>query len=163
MNKDFKNGIIGLLMFMGIILLLGFVGTYGDDNKNSSYSSSKSSYSYTKSIAIVDGDKINECSNCQIGLPGQKAPEKQVIEDLKAINWQNLDGRFGIGAGILFQVLQEAVLEPDHHDWTTYIGNHIKQSKSYVWSVLVEEWCKQCLDTDERERIYNAIVESLNN
>lgn len=32
MNKDFKNGIIGLLMFMGIILLLGFVGTYGDDN-----------------------------------------------------------------------------------------------------------------------------------
>lgn len=33
MNKDFKNGIIGLLMFMGIILLLGFVGTYGDDNK----------------------------------------------------------------------------------------------------------------------------------
>lgn len=48
MNKDFKNGIIGLLMFMGIILLLGFVGTYGDDNKNSSYSSSKSSYSYKK-------------------------------------------------------------------------------------------------------------------
>jgi hypothetical protein len=27
MNKDFKNGIIGLLMFMGIILLLGFVET----------------------------------------------------------------------------------------------------------------------------------------
>ena len=25
MNKDFKNGIIGLLMFMGIILLLGFI------------------------------------------------------------------------------------------------------------------------------------------
>lgn len=35
MNKDFKNGFIGLLMFMAIILLLGFVGTYGDDNKNS--------------------------------------------------------------------------------------------------------------------------------
>ena len=51
MNNDFKNGFIGLLMFMGIILLLGFVGTYGDDNKNSSYSSSKSSYSYTKSTS----------------------------------------------------------------------------------------------------------------
>lgn len=116
-----------------------------------------------KGIAIVDGDKINECSNCQVGLPGLKAPEKQVIEDLKAINWQNLDGRFGIGAGSLFQVFQEAVLEPDHHDWTTYIGNHIKQSKSYVWSVLVEEWCKQCLSLEERNRIYNAIVEALNN
>ena len=26
-NKDFRNGIIGLLMFMGIILLLGLVET----------------------------------------------------------------------------------------------------------------------------------------
>ena len=51
MNKDFKNGIIGLLMFMGIILLLGFVGTYGDDNKNSSYSSSKSCLLYTSDAA----------------------------------------------------------------------------------------------------------------
>jgi hypothetical protein len=115
-----------------------------------------------KGLAIVDGDKINECTNCDIGLPGQKAPEKQVIEDLKAINWQNLDNRFGIGAGSLFRVFQKAILEPDHHDWTTYIGDNIKQSKSYVWSVMVEEWCKQCLSVDERGRIYNAIVEALN-
>ena len=43
MNKDFKNGIIGLLMFMGIILLLGFVETTIEDGKKSSYSSNRSS------------------------------------------------------------------------------------------------------------------------
>ena len=51
MNKDFKNGIIGLLMFMGIILLLGFVETTIEDGKKSSYSSNRSSYSYTKSTS----------------------------------------------------------------------------------------------------------------
>ena len=51
MNKNFKNGIIGLLMFMGIILLLGFVETTIEDGKKSSYSSNRSSYSYTKSIS----------------------------------------------------------------------------------------------------------------
>ena len=51
MNKDFRNGIIGLLMFMGIILLLGFVETTIEDGKKSSYSSNRSSYSYTKSTS----------------------------------------------------------------------------------------------------------------
>ena len=56
MNKDFKNGIIGLLMFMGIILLLGFVGTYGDDNKNSSYSSSNGDKGKTDKSAAAYAD-----------------------------------------------------------------------------------------------------------
>lgn len=51
MNKDFKNGVIGLLMFMGIILLLGFVETTIENGKKSSYSSNRSSYSYTKSTS----------------------------------------------------------------------------------------------------------------
>lgn len=114
-----------------------------------------------KGLAIVDGDKINECKNGCIGLPGTEAPERQVISDLKSINWNNLDNRFGIGAGNLFQVLQDSMLKPDHHEWTSYIGDQIKQSKSYVWSVMVEEWCKQCLSNEEGERIYTAIVDRL--
>ncbi len=114
-----------------------------------------------KGLTIVDGDKINECKNGCIGLPGTEAPEKQVICDLKAINWNNLENRFGIGSGTLYQILDNAMLLPDHHEWTTYIGDHIKQSKNYVWSVLVEEWCKQCLDEEERLRVYTAISERL--
>lgn len=109
----------------------------------------------------MDGDKIAECSNCQISIPGTEAPEKQVIQDLKNLNWNNLDNRFGLGAGSLFQILDDAMLLPDHHKWTSYIGDYIKKSKSYVWDILVEEWCKQCLNDEECNNIYDSIVEKL--
>lgn len=115
-----------------------------------------------KSIAIVDGDKKDSYPNC-LSLPSNNlAPEKQVILDLKDIGWNFLDDRFGIEAGILFKVLDDAVLQPDHHEWTTYIGDKIKKSKDVVWSILIEEWHKQCLeDTDATtflEQIFNVLI-----
>jgi hypothetical protein len=112
------------------------------------------------SIAIVDGDKKNEHPNC-LSLPGDLAPEKQVITDLKSIGWNRLDERFGIGAGTLFKHLDDAILLPDHHEWTTYIGDHVKKSKDTVWSILIEEWHKQCLNEEVAtkfiEDVYTAI------
>lgn len=113
-----------------------------------------------KSISIVDGDKRNEYSNC-ISLPGDKAPEKMVFEDLKELNWNRLDERFGIGAALLFQYLDDAILLPDHHEWTIYVGNKVKMSKNTVWSIMVEEWCKQCLDDSTKEQFINSVSNSL--
>lgn len=109
-----------------------------------------------KSISIVDGDKKTECPNC-LSFPGCIAPEKMVFEQLKQKNWNKLDERFGIGAGILFKYLDDAMLLPDHHEWTTDVGNKIKQSKDYVWKVMVEEWCKQCLSDDEANQFIQAL------
>lgn len=114
-----------------------------------------------KSISIVDGDKREEYPRC-ISLPGTKAPERMVFEDLKALNWNRLDERFGVGAGILFQYLDDATLLPDHHEWTTYVGNKIKKSKGSVWSIMVEEWCKQCLDSAAKEQFITNIRSQLN-
>lgn len=114
-----------------------------------------------KSISIVDGDKREEYPRC-ISLPGTKAPERMIFEDLKALNWNRLDDRFGIGAGTLFQYLDDATLLPDHHEWTTYVGNKIKRSKSSVWSIMVEEWCKQCLDSATEEQFITNIINQLN-
>lgn len=115
-----------------------------------------------KSIAIIDGDIKDKVANC-LSLPGDKAPEKQVFEDLKAINWNRLDDRFGIGAGSLFQYFNDAMLLPDHHDWTTYVGDRVKKSKSEVWGVLVEEWCKQCLDDAIAKDFINKVNDALSN
>ena len=114
-----------------------------------------------KSISIVDGDKREEYPRC-ISLPGTKAPERMIFEDLKALNWNRLDDRFGIGAGTLFQYLDDATLLPDHHEWTTYVGNKIKRSKSSVWSIMVEERCKQCLDSATEEQFITNIINQLN-
>lgn len=113
-----------------------------------------------KSISIVDGDKKEEYPNC-IGLPGHRAPEKMVFEDLKARDWERLNERFGIGAGSLYQYFNDAMLLPDHHEWTTYVGDRVKKSKDNVWSIMVEEWCKQCLETEESNEFIRKISEYL--
>jgi len=114
-----------------------------------------------KSISFIDGDKKNEFSDCPY-LPGDMAPEKVIFTGLKNLNWNNLDNRFGLGAGLLYKTLNDAMLAPDHHDWTTIVGDRIKQSKDYVWSVLIAEWCKQCLEPTEKERILDIISNAIN-
>lgn len=114
-----------------------------------------------KSIAIVDGDKREDFPQC-FALPGDKAPEKQILTDLKSINWGQLDGRFGIGAGSLFKILDDAILLPDHHDWTTYIGDRLRKSSDSVWSTLTEEWCTQCLTEEDKTSFFETIENALN-
>lgn len=114
-----------------------------------------------KSIAIVDGDKREAFPQC-FALPGNLAPEKQIVTDLKAINWGQLDGRFGVGAGSLFRILDDAMLLPDHHTWTTYIGDQLRKSSASVWSTLVEEWCAQCLTEEYKASFFTTIENALN-
>lgn len=113
------------------------------------------------SLCIVDGDKAEETPDC-LALPGTNAPERQIILDLKGKNWNNLDERFGIGAGSLFKHLDDATLLPDHHDWTEYIGNKVKKSKDAVWSILIEEWCRQCAEAESISHFLEKVRSSLN-
>lgn len=111
-----------------------------------------------RSISVIDGDK--EGNRC-IKLPGKDAPEKVVFEGLKNKGWSNLDNRFGIGAGTLYKYLDDAMLLPEHHEWTKYVGDKVKKSRDSVWDILTEEWCKQCLNEEEKKNIINAIKEVL--
>lgn len=116
-----------------------------------------------KSLCVVDGDKKHEYVDC-ISLPGDQAPEKQILLDLKHLQsqWNHLDERFGIGAGSLYKYLDDAVLLPDHHQWTTYIGDKVKKSKDEVWAILIEEWCKQCLNLQDAEEFVSQVKKNLN-
>lgn len=134
---------------VGSCSVVGTLGTLGRTNRLPN-----------KCIAVVDGDKKVEYSQC-FALPGNEAPEKQVLTDLKAINWGDLDARFGIGAGALFRILDDAILLPNHHDWTTYIGDQIRKSSSAVWSTLVEEWCAKCLKEEYKTSFFETIEKAL--
>lgn len=110
------------------------------------------------SISIVDGDMKDTYPNCTC-FPGDKAPEKMIFHELKSINWNNLENRFGIGAGSLYSYLDEAILLTDHHSWCSALGDSIKKSKDVVWSILVEEWCKQCMKKADAE----SFIDNINN
>jgi predicted ATPase len=107
-----------------------------------------------RSLAIVDGDHVD--ANC-LSLPGTLAPERLVYEDLKIKGWPNLPHRFGIGAGRLMAVLEDAMLEPDHHKWNARVGDQILKSSTSVWEYLANEWCKTCLEPLLRKKIADAI------
>jgi predicted ATPase len=112
-----------------------------------------------KSLGVLDGD-MEESEGC-VKLPGTSvAPEKMVLNDLKNKNWPELPNRFGIGAGSLFTYLEEAMLNPDHHKWTTEIGNHVNMSSNRVWEILSKEWCTNCLTSEEKNRIVTRIKEA---
>lgn len=111
-------------------------------------------------IAIVDGDLKENCPD-SLYLPGQLPPEKVVFTELQARNWENLDSRFGIGAGTLFKILDDAMLVDDHHKWTTYVGDKIRKSRDTVWEILVEEWSRICCSQEAKTPIINAIKEKL--
>jgi predicted ATPase len=112
-----------------------------------------------KSMGFLDGD-IEESEGC-VKLPGSTAPERVIFNDLKARNWPNLPERFGIGAGELFRYFEDAMLNVDHHAWTTEIGNHVKMSSNGVWQILCREWCNSCLSIDEKNRVIGKINDAL--
>lgn len=107
-----------------------------------------------KSFAVVDGDHPD--ANC-LSLPGTKAPERIVYEELKSLGWPNLPHRFGVGAGTLFTALEDAMLEPDHHRWNAKVGDQILKSSVSVWEVLASEWCRSCLDPEFRKTLAENI------
>ncbi|MBI5724517.1 MAG: AAA family ATPase [Planctomycetes bacterium] len=108
-----------------------------------------------KSVAVTDGDVRDV--NC-LSLPGTSAPERIVYKNLKEKNWPNLPQRFGIGAGSLFTVLDDVILEPDHHKWNSIVGNRVMKSSTSVWEVLANEWCKSCLTDEDRKSIAEGLA-----
>ena len=110
-------------------------------------------------LGVLDGD-IEDSPGC-IKLPGDTAPEIYIYNSLKDMNWPNLDSRFGIGAGTLFNILEEAVLLPDHHDWNKYVGDRIRMSSKMVWQILSQEWCRECLSHEDSTRIIDEIKRKL--
>ncbi|WP_081656598.1 ATP-dependent nuclease [Brevibacillus thermoruber] len=112
-----------------------------------------------KALGVLDGD-CDESPGC-IKLPGDSAPEIVVFKGLKEKNWGNLPERFGMGAGNLFTVLEEVMLEPDHHTWTRIVGDKLRTSSNSVWETMVKEWVQICLADDYKESICTVIKDML--
>jgi predicted ATPase len=107
------------------------------------------------SLGVLDGD-ADESEGCA-RLPGDTAPERVVLGALRDAGWPHLDERFGIGAGTLFQHLEDAVLTADHHQWTRLIGDRVTKSARSVWETLAAEWCRSCLIEADRDALIGKI------
>jgi len=112
-----------------------------------------------KSIAFIDGD-YDETVGCY-KLPGNEAPERVVFGCFHQNRWRKLDERFGIGAGSLFNYLNDSITDPDHHNWTKIVGDRIKIGSDEIWELMTNEWCKLFLQDEDKNRIVRLIQEKL--
>lgn len=108
-----------------------------------------------RSLAVLDGDE-NVTRGC-VALPGAEAPERAVYRDLRNAAWPDLPQRFGVGAGALFQALEDAMLESDHHRWNSLVGDRTLKSEISVWEILCNVWCRHCLLPQHRDALATAI------
>jgi len=111
-------------------------------------------------IGVVDGDQ-DRSSGC-IPLIGGKSPEKLVFEGLKAKNWEKLDERFGMGAGSLFDILNDAIRDPDHHNWMKNVGDRVQRGGIGVWEIMARQWVELCLSKEEIEIFATEILKHKN-
>lgn len=119
-----------------------------------------------RGLAFVDGDVDDDkfINKEYFKLPGNgMPPEKLVLYSLKEKNWNKLSDKFNIGAATLYQIFNDALLLPNHHNWITYIGDKIYQSKNTVWEYLVEEWVKVCASVDDINLVLNPIKDMIAN
>lgn len=112
-----------------------------------------------KAVGLLDGD-CAEAPGC-IKAPGTEAPERVVWEGLKQKGWRNLPERFGIGAGALFDALEDAMRDPDHHRWNQILGDRVRKSASSVWELLSSEWARNCLEPTELLRVRKEIEDRM--
>ncbi len=112
-----------------------------------------------RSIAFLDAD-ADATNGCYL-LPGHGAPEEEVFRSLRSKQWPNLVDRFGIGAGSLYGFLEDAMREPDHHRWSTLVGDRVLKSANSVWETLAFEWARAALSSDDRNTVVGIIENAL--
>jgi predicted ATPase len=116
-----------------------------------------------KSFGVLDGDVAGQNAPGCLFLPGDSAPERVVFLALKDINWEGTVERFGMGAGHLYEILDDACRLPDHHEWPSYVGDKLLMPARSVWEILVALWCDKFLSPEFLDEFSAYVLHKLNN
>lgn len=110
-------------------------------------------------VAIVDADV--EAQNGSIKLPGEFAPEKQLIMDIKASAVNLLANRLGKSESSVINALDDTISIQEHHDWPSNIARLLGESTSYIWQTLCSVWVNHCASNDDLNLIKEFVSNKL--
>ena len=110
-------------------------------------------------IAVLDGDQpaVPGCLN----LPGQHAPEKQIIGDIEKAAVNELAARLGLNANDVGNAIAAAVTLVNHHDWIPVTAAHLHQSRDYLWTTMCQVWVAHCCNPDLAAKFADAVKTKL--
>ncbi|WAJ44605.1 AAA family ATPase [Mycobacterium sp. Aquia_216] len=101
------------------------------------------------SICVVDGDQPE--GDGYMVLPGEKAPERELLGALTDLQWAVVAERLGRPAGEVLDAKDSAMQIGNHHAWigemARLMGGTMRKSK--VWEAIADVWVRDVLG-DER-------------
>lgn len=110
-------------------------------------------------IAIVDADV--EAQNGSIQLPGEFAPERQLVMDIRSSAVGILASRLEKSESSVTNALDDTISLQDHHDWPSNLARLLGETSSYVWQTLCSVWVNHCANNDDLNSIKDFVVEKL--
>lgn len=112
-----------------------------------------------KIIGIVDADQ--NMSNI-LKLPGEFAPEKQIIQDIaKGDHYNKILPGLNIDEQTLKNEIQNVQTTLDYTKWIEKLSQRLSISQETLWSYLTSVWVKNCVTTAQQESLVESILERI--
>jgi hypothetical protein len=110
-------------------------------------------------IVFLDGDQ-DQSDGCLL-LPGGDAPERVIFEGLASGRLEGVAARISRSPSQLADACNAAMLLSDHHEWIGYVTERLAVSSKALWQGMCAEWCIACLSEGERQKLADAIFETI--
>lgn len=109
-------------------------------------------------VVFMDGDQ-DHSTGCML-LPGDDAPERVVLRDLRERGWGNLWTLIGRDSSAVADALNRAMTFEDHHGWIRAASNELLCGGDALWEALCREWAES-VDVREVQDVIDAVAEAL--
>jgi predicted ATPase len=110
-------------------------------------------------LGILDPDKAQRPGCAKI--PGQHAPEKQVIQDILDNGSEDLASRLGLSVNSVRDCLTSASTLTDHHEWVGHAARQLAQTNAYLWTTMCQVWLRNCIGPEVRSSFVDEVRRSL--
>lgn len=112
-----------------------------------------------RAIGVLDADQIAQ--NGCINLPGQEAPERQIIKDINKLAVVQLGNRLELNPESIRHAFNQTMSISDHHQWLESMARATGHTSDYLWETMCLVWSKHCITPQERNRFGRSIKQYL--
>jgi predicted ATPase len=108
-------------------------------------------------VVVLDGDQDPiQGSRCMF-LPGGDAPERVVFAAVLEADCPDLSHRSGRSHAELVDALNQAMTQPDHHDWIRHAANSVVMGGEQLWRSLCKVWAQHCINREDVANILDEV------
>ncbi|VVB86099.1 AAA domain, putative AbiEii toxin, Type IV TA system [uncultured archaeon] len=113
----------------------------------------------SKIIGVVDGDSPIKEEEYLIKFPGEKPPEKLIMEYITA-NYETVVEKIERPLIEVKTAFENAKTLSDYHEWFSYASSNLGEDNDVLWIFMTKMWCKE--NSKEIDAFYTKFEEQFN-